>query len=58
MAYRTLSSADWQRGAFFDELKIIPKRRLRERFPEAIHHTFGIDPGALTANEARSFSGF
>ena len=33
-------------------------RRLRERFPDAIHHTFGIDPGALTANEARYLSGF
>jgi hypothetical protein len=33
-------------------------RRLRERFPDAIHHTFGIDPGALTANEARYISGF
>ena len=29
-----------------------------ERFPDAIHHTFGIDPGALTANEARYLSGF
>jgi hypothetical protein len=33
-------------------------RRLRERFPDAIHHTFGIDPGALTANEAQYLSGF
>jgi hypothetical protein len=33
-------------------------RHLRERFPDAIHHTFGIDPGALTANEARYISGF
>jgi len=33
-------------------------RRLRERFPDAIHQTFGIDPGALTANEARYLSGF
>lgn len=33
-------------------------RRLRERFPDAIHHTFGIDPGALTANEASYLSGF
>ena len=27
-------------------------RRLRERFPDAIHHTFGIDPGTLSATEA------
>ncbi|MCP9943493.1 hypothetical protein KBY70_13985 [Cyanobium sp. ATX 6E8] len=33
-------------------------RRLRERFPDAIQHTFGIDPGALTANEASYLSGF
>ena len=33
-------------------------RRSAERFPDAIHHTFGIDPGALTANEARYLSGF
>jgi hypothetical protein len=33
-------------------------RRLRERFPDAIHHTFGIDPGALSANEASYLSGF
>ena len=33
-------------------------RRLRARFPHAIHHTFGIDPGALTANEASYLSGF
>ena len=33
-------------------------RRLRERFPNAIHHTFGIDPGALSANEASYLSGF
>ena len=32
--------------------------RSPERFPDAIHHTFGIDPGALTANEARYLSGF
>jgi hypothetical protein len=31
---------------------------LRERFSDAIHHTFGIDPGALTANEANYLSGF
>ena len=29
-----------------------------ERFPDAIQHTFGIDPGALTANEASTLSGF
>ena len=29
-----------------------------ERFPDAIHHAFGIDPGALTANEAVYLSGF
>ena len=29
-----------------------------ERFPDAIQHTFGIDPGALTANEASYLSGF
>ena len=33
-------------------------RRLREKFPDAIQHTFGIDPGALTANEASYLSGF
>ena len=33
-------------------------RRLRERFPDAIHHTFGIDPGTLSANEASYLSGF
>lgn len=33
-------------------------RRLRERFPDAIQHIFGIEPGALTANEARYLSGF
>lgn len=33
-------------------------RLLRERFPDAIQHTFGIDPGALTANEASYLSGF
>ncbi len=33
-------------------------RRLRERFPDAIQQTFGIDPGALTANEASYLSGF
>lgn len=33
-------------------------RHLRERFPDAIHHTFGIDPGALSANEASYLSGF
>ena len=33
-------------------------RHLRERFPDAIHHTFGIDPGALTANESSYLSGF
>lgn len=32
--------------------------RSPERFPDAIHHTFGIDPGALTANEASYLSGF
>ncbi len=29
-----------------------------ERFPDAIQHTFGIDPGALTANEASYLCGF
>ena len=33
-------------------------RHSRERFPDAIQHTFGIDPGALTANEASYLSGF
>jgi hypothetical protein len=33
-------------------------RRLRARFPDAIPHTSGIDPGALTANEASTLSGF
>jgi hypothetical protein len=33
-------------------------RHLRESFPDAIHHTFGIDPGALSANEASYLSGF
>jgi hypothetical protein len=33
-------------------------RLLREMFPDAIQHTFGIDPGALTANEASYLSGF
>ena len=33
-------------------------RLLREKFPDAIQHTFGIDPGALTANEASYLSGF
>lgn len=33
-------------------------RRSAERFPDGIHHTFGIDPGALTANEASTLSGF
>jgi len=33
-------------------------RRLRERFPDAIQHTFGIEPGALTANESSYLSGF
>jgi hypothetical protein len=33
-------------------------RLLREMFPDAIQHTFGIDPGALTANEAGYLSGF
>lgn len=33
-------------------------RRSTERFPDAIQHTFGIDPGALTAYEARYLSGF
>ncbi|PZV04577.1 MAG: conjugal transfer protein TraN [Cyanobium sp.] len=33
-------------------------RRLRERCPDAIQHIFGIDPGALTANEACYLSGF
>ena len=33
-------------------------RRSAERFPDAIHHTFGIDPGALTAKEALYLSGF
>ena len=33
-------------------------RRSAESFPDAIHHTFGIDPGALTANEASYLSGF
>jgi hypothetical protein len=33
-------------------------RDSRERFPDAIQHTFGIDPGALTAKEARYLSGF
>ena len=33
-------------------------RRVREKLPDAIHHTFGIDPGALTANEASYLSGF
>jgi len=33
-------------------------RRSPERFPDAIQHTFGIDPGALTAKEARYLSRF
>jgi hypothetical protein len=33
-------------------------RLLCERFPDAIQNTFGIDPGALTANEASYLSGF
>jgi len=33
-------------------------RRSHERFPDAIHHTFGIDPGALTANEASYLHNF
>lgn len=33
-------------------------RLLREKSPDAIQHTFGIDPGALTANEASYLSGF
>lgn len=33
-------------------------RRLRERFPDAIQHIFGIEPGVLTANEASYLSGF
>ena len=33
-------------------------RRVREKLPDAIHHTFGIDPGALSSNEASYLSGF
>ena len=33
-------------------------RRSNGRFLDAIQHTFGIDPGALTANEASYLSGF
>lgn len=29
-----------------------------ERFPDTIQHTFGIDPGAIRANEASYLSGF
>jgi hypothetical protein len=40
------------------QLHTLMIRRLRERFPDAIHHTFGIDPDALSANEASYLSGF
>ena len=40
------------------QLHTLVIRRLREKFPDAIHHTLGIDPGALTANEASYLSGF
>jgi hypothetical protein len=40
------------------QLHTLVIRRLREKFPDAIHHTFGIDPGALSANEASYLSGF
>ena len=38
------------------EIRVI--NRLRARFPDAIRNTFGIDPGALTANEASYLHGF
>jgi len=38
--------------------EVLVIRRLRERFPDAIHNTFGIDPGALTANEASYLQDF
>ena len=41
-----------------NQLPTLVMLRLRERFPDAIHHTFGIDPGALTANESSYLSGF
>ena len=40
------------------QLHTLMIRRLRERFPDAIHQTFGIDPVALSANEASYLSGF
>ena len=40
------------------QLHTLVIRRLREKFPDAIHHTLGIDSGALTANEASYLSGF
>jgi hypothetical protein len=39
-------------------LHTLKTRRSTERYPDAIQQTFGIDPGALTANEATYLSGF
>jgi hypothetical protein len=39
-------------------LHTLKTRLSTERYPDAIQQTFGIVPGALTANEATCLSGF